>query len=495
MRFFADRTTTLLQIFHVIVDGLYDSVPILLSFMIVAFGAQEKDAGVILSVAALLGTLAGLGTKGCSQRFGFLRTLCLITGAYGVGYAANTFSQNIWFSGFFFVIAMMGYGVFHNAAFSYLTVRTERSMLGKVLGDFTAIGDIGRIPITAFAGFLAAWSFAGIPGWRIVCALFGAVACCITLYLLWIWLRNGDAGGSPCEERKKPQSLLPPLSLLRDRHTASTVVANILDGFSGDQIFAFLPFLLFAKGMDPKVIGSFTLAFTVGCFAGKMACGRLVGIFGSRKVFITSKLLMSVLLAVLVTAQGLPVIIVTSILLGIVTKGTVPVLQTLLVEPVTDPQAYDDLFAVNTFARGSTNILTPLLFGFIASAFSAEYIYVLDGDSLRVCGGPRPVWATHARLAIPFVGVENLSGEDGPVFCRYRARCFLKRQRERRTMRPILRGRLHRGGTSFSVSSTTASSRSPGRTPNALASVISISTLGTLRPPSRAEMEPLLTSA
>ena len=93
--------------------------------------------------------------------------------------------------------------------------------------------------------------------------------------------------------------------------------------------------------MDPKVIGSFALAFTVGCFAGKMACGRLVGIFGSRKVFITSKLLMSVLLAVLVTAQGLPVIIVTSILLGIVTKGTVPVLQTLLVEPVTDPQAYD----------------------------------------------------------------------------------------------------------------------------------------------------------
>ena len=31
---------------------------------------------------------------------------------------------------------------------------------------------------------------------------------------------------------------------------------------------------------------------------------------------------MSALLAVLVTAQGLPVIIVTSILLGIVTKGT-----------------------------------------------------------------------------------------------------------------------------------------------------------------------------
>ncbi|MFR3459229.1 MAG: hypothetical protein ACLTTU_13535 [Bilophila wadsworthia] len=36
------------------------------------------------------------------------------------------------------------------------------------------------------------------------------------------------------------------------------------------------------------------------------------------------------------TAQGLPVIIVTSIPAS--SQGTVPVLQTLLVEPVTDPQ-------------------------------------------------------------------------------------------------------------------------------------------------------------
>lgn len=375
MRLFADRTTALLQVFHVIVDGLYDSVPVLLSFMILAFGAEEKDAGVILSIAALLGTLAGLGTKGCSQRFGFLRTLGLISGAYGLGYMANTFSRNIWFSGFFFVIAMMGFGVFHNVAFSYLTARTERRQLGKVLGDFTAIGDIGRIPITAFAGFAAAWSFGGVPGWRLVCALFGAAACAITLCLLWAWLRSGESGGQSRTTCRSPQSLLPTLSLLRERHTASTVVANVLDGFSSDQIFAFLPFLLFAKGMDPKIVGSFALAFTVGCFVGKTACGRLVGIFGPRKVFVVSKLLMAGLLVVLVTAHWLPVIIGTSILLGVVTKGTVPVLQTLLVEPVTDPQVYDDLFAVSTFARGSTNIVTPLLFGVIASAFSAEYIY------------------------------------------------------------------------------------------------------------------------
>lgn len=376
MRFGTDRTTALLQIFHVIVDGLHDSVPILLSFMVFAFGAQEKDAGVILSVAALLGTVAGLGTKGCSQRFGFLRTLSLIMGAYGLGYVANLFSQSIWFSGVFFVMAMMGYGVFHNAAFSYLTLRAERARLGKVLGDFTAIGDIGRIPITAFAGFAAAVTVGGVPGWRLVCALFGAVACAISLGLLWMWFRQKSSVPA-CAEPQKARRLLPPAALLRDRHTAFTVGATVLDAFSGDQIFAFLPFLLFAKGLDPTVVGSFAIAFTVGCFAGKTACGRLVGLFGPRRVFTVSKAFMAGLLALLVTAQGLPLIIGASVALGAVTKGTVPVLQTLLVEPVTDPDAYDDLFAVSTFARGVTNILTPLLFGFVASAFSAASIYAL----------------------------------------------------------------------------------------------------------------------
>lgn len=392
MRFGTDRTTALLQIFHVVVDGLHDSVPILLSFMVFAFGAQEKDAGVILSVAALLGTVAGLGTKGCSQRLGFLRTLSLIMGAYGLGYVANLFSQSIWFSGVFFVMAMMGYGVFHNAAFSYLTLRAERARLGKVLGDFTAIGDIGRIPITAFAGFAAAVTVGGVPGWRLVCALFGAVACAISLGLLWMWFRQKSSVPA-CAEPQKARRLLPPAALLRDRHTAFTVGATVLDAFSGDQIFAFLPFLLFAKGLDPTVVGSFAIAFTVGCFAGKTACGRLVGLFGPRRVFTVSKAFMAGLLALLVTAQDLPLIIGASVALGAVTKGTVPVLQTLLVEPVTDPDAYDDLFAVSTFARGVTNILTPLLFGFVASAFSAASIY-----SLMAVG------AVIAALPVVFMG-------------------------------------------------------------------------------------------
>ena len=74
------------------------------------------------------------------------------------------------------------------------------------------------------------------------------------------------------------------------------MLASILNAFSNDRIFTFLPLLLIGKGVDPKIIGSFALGFSVGSFLGKMACGRFVDSFGPRKVFVAAELLLTVLL-------------------------------------------------------------------------------------------------------------------------------------------------------------------------------------------------------
>jgi MFS family permease len=87
--------------------------------------------------------------------------------------------------------------------------------------------------------------------------------------------------------------------------------------------------------------------------------------------------MMALLLVLLVIGQSSFIIVVASLLLGIVTKGTVPVVQAILTEPVRDKQNYDDIFAISTFCRGTANIITPLLFGFIASSFGVNWIYVI----------------------------------------------------------------------------------------------------------------------
>ena len=371
-----------LNAIHILIDGLFDSVPLLLSFMIISFGAGEKEVGVIISLAILMSTIAGLSSIFFSRRFGFLRTLSFVTFLYGIGFVSNTFSQHIYVAGLFFVVAIAGHGVFHNLAFSYLTLNSDRRLLGKVMSDFTAIGDIGRVPLVSFAGFAAAFTLFEFPGWRLVCLLYGVGALVFAVYMLW---SSSFEAATSAEEKVTPENLpkdkskrhFPSFSLLRDRQLALSMAASMLNAFSGDMIFTFLPLLLFAKGIDPKIIGTFALGFTVGSFLGKLACGRMVDRFGTKKVFVISEILLAVLLGLLVQGQDLPVIIIASLLLGAVTKGTVPVVQTIITEPVRERQHYNDVFSINTFLRGGISIVTPLLFGLIASHFGIDWIYII----------------------------------------------------------------------------------------------------------------------
>jgi len=363
----------LINAYHILIDGLFDSVPILLAFMALSFGAGEQAVGMIVSAGAALGTAAGLGTLVLTRNFGFMRTMVLITAIYGAGFFGAAFSGNMVFAGLCFIVAVAGHNIFHNIAFSYITTHTERQRLGRIMSDFTAIGDIGRIPLVSLSAFAAAYSFAGFPGWRAVCIGYGTATLCAALWL-FVTLREEAPKN---KEKSFNRKSFPALSLLKDRETFLAMLASVLNAFSNDRIFAFLPLLLLAKGIDPKIIGSFALGFTVGSFLGKMACGRFVDIFGPRRVFIVAELLLTFLLCMLIASDTLAVIVVIALLLGIVTKGTVPVIQTIITEPVRDAASYDDIFSINSFLRGITNMLTPLLFGLIADALNLNAIYAI----------------------------------------------------------------------------------------------------------------------
>lgn len=374
----------LLNAYHILIDGLFDAVPILLAFMVISFGEGEKAVGLIVSVGTAAGTAAGLGTLLLSRKLGFMQTITLVTAVCGAGFCAATFSGNIVVAGLCFILAVAGYNVFHNIAFSYLTLHTERRRLGRVMSDFTAIGDVGRIPLVSLAAFAAAYSFGGFPGWRVVCITYGAAALAAALWLFF------SCRGERPETREEASGgrSFPAFGIFKDREIFLAMLASILNAFSNDRIFTFLPLLLIGKGVDTKIIGSFALGFSVGSFLGKMACGRFVDSFGPRKVFVAAELLLTVLLCALIMADQLVLIVSIALLLGIVTKGTVPVIQAIITEPVRDAASYGDVFSINSFLRGITNMLTPLLFGFLASAWSMNAIYAIMAVVAAVAAVP-----------------------------------------------------------------------------------------------------------
>ena len=362
----------LLNGYHVLIDGLFDAAPILLTFAALAFGAGEEAVGIIVSLCTAVGTVAGLGTVFLSRTLGFVRTLGLVTVASGAGYCAAAFSGGMVSAGACFVLVLAGFAVFHNIAFSYLTQNTERRRVGRVLSDFTAIGDIGRIPFASLAAFAAGGAYTWLPGWRGVCFIYGAATLAAALWLFFRCPREAPAARASA----RPGGSFPAFALLKDRELFLVMLANVLNAFSAERVFTFLPLLLIAKGMDPDVIASFALGFSLGSFFGKVACGRFVDRFGTRRVFVAAQMLLTVLLRVLIAADSLAGIIGIALLLGIVTKGAVPVIQAIITEPVY-PARCDDVFSISSFLRGVINTVTPLLFGFMASAWGMQTGYAL----------------------------------------------------------------------------------------------------------------------
>ena len=391
----------MLNLYHILVDGLFDTVPVILSFMALACGSGETEVGLIVSLGTALSTAAGLGTSWFSRHLGFAGSVALISGMAGLGLigaglvGANAAGSGLSAGGGMaaagacMLLVMAGFAVFHNLSFSYITTNTDRSRLGRAMSDFTAIGDVGRIPLVSFAAFAAAYSVGSMPGWRAICLAYGAFAICAGL---WLYCTRGSfaesgesadaatsATGAPAATPVKPARRNPfaAFAILKNRAVLLAMLGSMLNAFSNDRIFTFLPLLLVAKGMDATTIGSFALGFTLGSFAGKMACGRLIDIFGTRKIFVTAGLTLTLLLCALLSSSNLVLTVLLALAIGIVTKGTVPVIQTIITEPLQGAQNYEAIFTVNSFGRGITNILTPTLFGGLATLWSLDAVYLL----------------------------------------------------------------------------------------------------------------------
>src|ERR1035441_8314644 len=157
-------------------------------------------------------------------------------------------------------------------------------------------------------------------------------------------------------------------------------------------MYVFLPFLLLKRGISPAFLGTFTAAFFVGNFFGKTALGRFVDKFGSTKVFVLSELLMAVFIFLLANSTAPILIIGCSAVLGVFTKGTVPVMQAMVSESVEHHGNFEKAFGVVAFGTSTAVTIAPLLLGYISDRL---------GDSKCVqCYGRCRACSSYSRYSL-----------------------------------------------------------------------------------------------
>lgn len=357
-----------LNTLHILNDGYYASLILLLPFLTHDFQLDLFQAGFLGSIPGLLAIVVALPASPLSIKFGGVKILLTAALAYAFSYLFLSATVSFMTVLPIFILAGAAFGSFHPVAFALVARLVDPKKRGQEIGKFTALGDTGKVAISALVTFLAA-----LIGWRSTSLLYGLSAGILILCVSFFLFKSR----SPHQKLEKPKHL--PLSvLLKNKRFLLASSAGFLDFLSSYPLFIFLPFLLLSKGVSPSILGSLVGAYLIGNLFGKAALGRLTDIFGHAKIFIIAEFFTAVFILLLTFSNGIIPIIIISIILGTLTKGTVPVTQTMVTDAVEHHGNFEKSIGFYSFVSNIAAAISTIFLGYVSDHFGIQNAFVLN---------------------------------------------------------------------------------------------------------------------
>lgn len=347
---------------HILNDGFKASLLLFLPFI-------AKDLSINLTKVGLLGTamnsleiFLAIPAGIIATKIGGFRLLILLMIFYAVGYFLASISSLYFTVVIAFVLAGVGFGMFHSVAFAIVSKMFSKEERGTQLGNFTALAELGRIGVSTVATFVIV-----LIGWRQTAFFISLLVALvfIVLYVIFSYRKRNPANSLNEQVGSGPSFR----EIVKNKRFLLATSSFILDTFASGSLFIFLPFLLLKRGVAPIYLGALTSTFFLGNMFGKVFLGRLVDRLGNAKVFIISEYLMALFIIILAISNNIPLIIISSIILGIFTKGTVPILTTMVSESVDHHGRYEKAFSLNAAFVGIASTTAPLFLGFLSDTF------------------------------------------------------------------------------------------------------------------------------
>lgn len=357
---------------HFLNDGVRTGIVALLPFVSKDLHLNFTEVGFLGSSQGVLTSILAFPAGFLAGRIGGYKLILLSLLIYSIGTLGIGVSPNIVLLIITFYIAAAGFGMFHVVGFSLVSRISEKTNIGKNLGNFTAVGDIGRILIPTIAIF-------AIPifGWRIT-YISTAILCLLVFGLLQIFRQRSKQ--IILQEHKAKEThhewIKQVFFILKQKKLLLILTAGVMDGLAGSPIYIFLPFLLLHKGISIAMLGVFTGTYFAGSLFGKSVLGRGADKFGNAKVFVIAELLMALCLILLAFSQQIILLLSLAFVLGLFTRGTTPVVTTLFSE-VTHSNHYEKVFAISEAFLGITAALAPTTMGIIADKGGITFVFYI----------------------------------------------------------------------------------------------------------------------
>ena len=358
----------ILSALHMVNDGYVACLPLFLPFI-------KEDISITLSQAGFLGGIlhfsgvvlafpaAFLGTYlGSFHTLGYAAIFVFIS--YILMFMAKSY---VWVL-LAFLVGSLGFGVFHPVAFAAVA-KTSQTKLGTQMGNFTANGDIGRIALSALLTFMIAKLT-----WGTTALIYSFLPLAAGLAVLLSGRYRNEVSPVDTPDRKAHHSIF----VKPTKRLVVLFTAIFTDAFSVASLFLFLPFLFQAKGFDTAIIGSLTGVFFVGNYLGKMVCGRIVELKGVKKVFLIAELLLAITVFSLAFTSNIYLLIGLLIFMGVLSKGTVPVLSTFLADTAKEMKVnIDGIYSLYSVLYNGAETISPLILGIAAAAWGIEKMFII----------------------------------------------------------------------------------------------------------------------
>ena len=353
---------------HVWSDLFFALYVPLLPFIADDLGLSFKQVGLLRSVfgaaSAVLQVPAGFLAEATGEFWLLvLGNAWVAAGVIGMG-ASPVFAVLLAVS----FIGGLGGGTQHPLASSMVSRAYDEKGRSTAVGTVNFSGDLGKMAAPALAGLIAVHF-----GWRT--ALWSIGTAGLVFMLLAVLARRRMDIGRPARQVSETATVP------ADRTTMGGFIAlswiGFLDSATRGAALVFLPFVMEAKGMSLGQVSGMLVILFAGGAAGKFVCGWLDDRYGSVRLIWGTKGLTALLLLASVVGpvwSMAPLMFV----LGVGLNGTSSVLYATVANFVAAhrrARLYGFFYTTN---EGGT-VIAPLVYGFIADAFSLDTTMVVMG--------------------------------------------------------------------------------------------------------------------
>ncbi len=361
-----------LSFLHFLNDGIRTTFVILLPFIAKDLSLNFTSVGFLGSSQPLLAGILALPAGFITARIGGFRLLIILLLVYSIGALGVASSLNIFMLIPMFLLGALGFGMFHTVGFILVAASSDKSNVGRNMGNFTSIGDIGRVALPPLAIFAASFF-----GWRTTMVFVSIIGFVIYVLSQFFLKKEKHLQNSALKKESYGDFIKNTLLLLKIRKLRFVILSGILDSLASNPIYLFLPFLLILKGVTASQLGGLMGAFFVGSLIGKFLLGRGVDKFGNLKIFILSELGMAgLIISLVLAANHLLTLLILLFFLGIFTKGTSPVVQTMF-SNLTHKLHHHKIYAVSILFLALAEALAEIGMGPVADGFGVTMIFYL----------------------------------------------------------------------------------------------------------------------